>query len=185
MELFEAMKKRASFRRFKDELTSDYEIKIVLEAAYLAPHLAFHDMRLHVITNPELLAEAQMNGERFNQQNNPMYMYKAPVWILVSAIEREEGMPNTPYTADMIKGNLYWTLGSLIQNMQLAATSIGLGSCAMNTTVVALRDNPELARKLGVPEGHMPIGSMVLGYTDIPMKERAVKKELFPTTFIK
>ena len=75
MELFEAMKKRASFRRFKDELPSDDEINIILEAAYLAPHLAFHDMRLHVITNPELLAEAQMNGERFNQQNNPMYMY--------------------------------------------------------------------------------------------------------------
>ena len=185
MELFEAMKKRASFRRFKPEIPSDDEIKIVLDAAYLAPHLDMHDMRLHVITNPELLAEAQENGERFNQMNNPMYMYKAPVWILVSAIEREDNIPNTPYTAEMCRGNMYWTLGSLIQNMQLAATSIGLGSCAMNTTVVALRDNPELARKLGVPEGRMPIGSMVLGYTDIPVKERPIKDNLFPTDFIK
>lgn len=185
MELFEVMKKRASFRRFKPEIPGDDEIGTVLDAAYLAPHLKMHDMRLHVITNPELLAEVQENGERFNQQNNSMYMYGAPVWILVSAIERQEGIPNTPYTADMCRGNLYWTLGSLIQNMQLAATSIGLGSCAINTTVVALRDNPELACKLGVPEGHMPIGSMVLGYTDISVKERTVKKNLFPTDFIK
>lgn len=185
MELFEAMKKRASYRRFKPDMPKEEEIQKVLEAAYLAPHLDMHDMRLHVITSPDLLKKAQENGERLNQMNNPMYMYKAPVWILVSAIERTDNIPNTPYTADMAKGNLYWTLGSLIQNMQLAATSIGLGSCAMNTTVVALRDNPALARELGVPEGHMPIGSMVLGYTDIDMKERPIKPELFPTDFFK
>lgn len=78
MELQEALAKRASLRKFTGEMPTDAEIGAVLDAAYLGPVLAFHDMRISVITNPELLKEAQENGEVFNRMDNPAYMYGRP-----------------------------------------------------------------------------------------------------------
>lgn len=185
MELQEALAKRASLRKFTGEMPTDAEIGAVLDAAYLGPVLAFHDMRISVITNPELLKEAQENGEAFNRMDNPAYMYGAPVWILLSAKRHTENMPNTPYTADMLNANMYWTLGSIIQNMHLKAVELDLAACPMNTTVVALGDNAALRRRLGIPDGHIAAGSIVIGKGTQGYKERPVNPALLPTVFLK
>lgn len=185
MDLKTIMKKRASVRKYTGEAPTEEEIKEILEAAYLGPTFSFHDMHISVITNSELLKEAEENGERFNKMKLPNYMYNAPVWIIFSAKKHTENIPNTPYTADMANGNMYWTMGSIIQNMHLKATELGLAACPMNTTIVALEDVPALREKLGIPRTHTAIGSIVIGKTDYNFKERKINYESLPTIFIK
>ena len=185
MELFEALKRRCSIRRYTGEVPTEQEIQTVLDTALLSPQLPMHDIHISVITNSALLKEAEENTERFCQLGYPTYNYGAACWILISGKHQTEGMPNTNFTGDMIRTNEYWTLGSMIQNMQLAATSIGLGFVAMNMSVVSLRDNPAFAEKLGVPNAYEPLGSLLLGKTEIELKERQVKRESLPITYLK
>ena len=79
-----------------------------------------------------------------------------------NAIQREE---ENPQSARMNE-NLYWNVGSIIENMELQATALGLASCGINTTVVAMRDKPDVRKALGIPE-------------------RTVKPELIPVSYIR
>ncbi len=79
-----------------------------------------------------------------------------------NAIQREEENPQ----AARMNENLYWNVGSIIENMELQATALGLASCGINTTVVAMRDKPDVRKALGIPE-------------------RTVKPELIPVSYIR
>jgi nitroreductase len=66
-----------------------------------------------------------------------------------------------------------------IENMFLAAHSLGIGSCWINQLGTTC-DDPEVRAfitSLGVPENHKVYGCVALGYADskIPMKEKKVK----------
>ena len=77
------------------------------------------------------------------------YLYGAPVWIVMSGKKYREGDPCAPLhiesmdanMAQRINENLFWMIGSIIENMCLAATNRGLANCAINTTVVSLLGN--------------------------------------------
>lgn len=185
MDLTTTMKKRRSIREYTGELPTEEEINKILEAAYLAPTFGFHNMQMSVITKPELLKEAEENAEKFLKTKATSYMYNAPVWIIISAKKHTQNIPNTPYTAEMVNGNMYWTLGSILQNMHLKATELGLAACPMNTTIVSLETAPELREKLSLPSTHTAIGSIVIGKTNYNFKERKVNPKVLPTVFIK
>ena len=54
------------------------------------------------------------------------YMYNAPVWIIFSAkLHDENETPNY----ELMNVNLLWNVGSIIENMELRATDLGLASC--------------------------------------------------------
>ena len=66
-----------------------------------------------------------------------------------------------------------------IENMFLAAQSLGIGSCWINQLGTTC-DDPEVREfitALGVPANHKVYGCVALGYPDskIPMKEKKVK----------
>ena len=68
---------------------------------------------------------------------------------------------------------------SAIENMFLAAQSLGIGSCWINQLGTTC-DDPEVREfitALGVPANHKVYGCVALGYPDskIPMKEKKVK----------
>lgn len=50
-----------------------------------------------------------------------------------------------------------------MQNMMLAAQSLGVGSCWLGFVGFSFKDT-ELMRKLGVPEGYTPQEAAVFGY---------------------
>ena len=54
--------------------------------------------------------------------------------------------------------------GIVIENMVLAATDMGIDSCIMGAPVAALAENNELSRKIGIPEGFIPVLGAVFGY---------------------
>ena len=66
-----------------------------------------------------------------------------------------------------------------IENMFLAAQSLGIGSCWINQLGTTCDDSEvrEFITSLGVPENHKVYGCVALGYVDpeTPMKEKKVK----------
>ena len=110
------------------------------------------------------------------------YMYNAPVWIILSAkLHDENETPNY----ELMNVNLLWNVGSIIENMELQATDLGLASCGINTTVVATRGRPDVRKALGIPEGYTALASVIIGYTDVEIPERKVKPEFIPVSYVK
>ena len=192
MELLEAMQKRKSVREFNGQMPAKEEIEAVLEAAYLAPALfTTKDAHISVVTDKELLREldaaaVKKFGKSLESMGVKNTLYDAPVYILFSGRLVEELPQGWEFLRlENIHRNVYWAMGSIMQNMQLRATSLGLSSCLVNTVVVTLFDEPELAKKAGIPEGYSPLCSIVLGKSDkISDELRKPKNEHYKVSYI-
>lgn len=192
MQLLEAMQKRKSVRKFNGETPTKEQIEAVLEAGYLAPALfTTKDAHISVITDKQLLrdldaAACKKFGSVLDNMGVKNTLYGAPVYILFSgklATELPQGWEFL--RLENIHRNVYWAMGSVMQNMQLRATELGLASCLINTVVVTLFDEPELAKRAGIPEGYSPLCSIVLGRSDEKLDEvRNAQKEHYKISYI-
>ncbi len=108
-------------------------------------------------------------------------MYNAPVWIILSGTMHDESTPMGKLAND----NLFWNVGSIIENMELQAAALGLASCGINTTVVAMRNRPDVRKTLGIPEGYDALASVIIGYPETEIHERKVKPEFIPVSYVK
>lgn len=115
-------------------------------------------------------------------------MYDAPVWIIFNGVKYNENS-NIPFKIDnaiqRINENLFWTIGSIIENMELKAVELGLATCGINTTVVSMANHLEYRAKLGIPEGYDALASLVVGHTDLKLNERQVNPALIPVNYVK
>ena len=53
---------------------------------------------------------------------------------------------------------------TIMENMILAATDMGLGSVFLLAICAALAQNPDIMKQLQIPEGFVPTAAMALGY---------------------
>lgn len=65
-------------------------------------------------------------------------------------------------------------VAAVIQNMSLAAVDQGVGSCYIYGATRALAQDAGLLAQLDLPEGLVPLGSIVLGKTDEKYEPRRV-----------
>ncbi|MBQ6656895.1 MAG: nitroreductase family protein [Ottowia sp.] len=191
MELLEAMQKRKCVRQFNGEIPGKDEIEAILEAACLAPAVfTTKGVHISVITDKKLLgdldaAAVRKFGKTLESMGVTNTLYDAPVYILFSGRLVEELPPGYEFLKpENMHRNVYWAMGSVLQNMQLRATSLGVSSCLVNTVVVTLFDEPELAKRAGIPQGYSPLCSMVLGKSDFKYERRAPKKEHYQISYI-
>ncbi|MGZ7096057.1 MAG: nitroreductase family protein, partial [Methanobacterium sp.] len=117
MDVFEAISKRRSIRKYKNTSVEDEKIEMILEAARIAPSAANRqEWKFIVVKNKETrekLVEAA-NGQKFVEE--------APVTIVACSTESERVMPcgQYAYTVD---------LSIAVSFMILEATEQGLGTC--------------------------------------------------------
>lgn len=152
MDVFEAMEKRHSVRSFDSSReVPDELVEEVLRCACLAPSAGnVQPWRFLVVRDrgiKEALAAAAL-GQRFVAQ--------APVVIVVCAdLEAHAGS----YGKRGVELYAVQDTAAAVQNMLLAATALGLGTC----WVGAFHEN-EAARALGLP-GHLrPLALVPMGY---------------------
>lgn len=164
-ETLKIIKQRRSIRSFKNEQVKDEELKAVLEAGLYAPFAWDQSRHFSVVQNRELLdrlnlaakeAAKQMDMEHLRElgNNNEFNcLYGAPALIIVS---KNEQVP-IPLEADC---------AAAIQNMLIAAESIGLGSCWIFFAMLAFNSHQgsDLRKELKIPEGYTPYYSVLLGY---------------------
>ena len=188
MDFERVLTKRVSTRRYNDQVPSDEMIQKVLDAALLAPIVRWHKLHLSVVTSRDAINLAEDAAEKiFGTPDAPVkmpkpYLYNAPVWIILAGKIYDEG--ENPQ-AKLMNDNLFWNVGSIIENMELQATALGLASCGINTTVVAMRNRPDVKKAVGLPEGYDALASVVIGYSDAMQPDRKVKPELIPVSYVR
>ena len=167
MELKQAVFTRCSCRSYTEEGVSEAHLNAVLAAANAAPvgMGAYHTVHLTVIRSKEFLSELSAATREFmKREGDPIY--GAPLLILVSA---KPGMPPTIE---------FQNTGTVMENMMLTATDLGLGSVYLMGAVAALKTRPELVGQLNLPEGFVPVAAVALGHPAQPAVLREAQQKI-------
>ncbi len=149
--LIEAIGQRRSVRNFKPDLIPEFIIQNILNCGLLAPSAGnLQPWQLWVVKSPHLkaaLAEAACD-QKFVEQ--------APVVIVVMA---EPERSKTRYGRRGAKLYCLQDTAALIQNMLLAATAHGVGSCW-----VGAFEEKAVSKVLGLSEKLRPVALLPMGY---------------------
>ena len=148
MELFEAIEKRFSNRKFLDKQISNSDLNKIVKAGMQAPvgRGKYEDMHITVIQNNILLDEISNLTDR-------SVFYNAPTLVIISARDDGHGLDKE-------------NSACVAMNMLLAATALGLGSIYLNLVIGLIKENKNILKKLSLPEGFVPIVGIGLGYAD-------------------
>lgn len=188
MDLIQVIANRRSVRKFKDEPVPEEALSQILEAGRWAPSAGnSQPWRFIVVTDADVKrkiadvstefskrAWAEFSPERARYLAakggswDKSYMEKIPVLIVVCYRNvdrvREELLLGSAWAA--------------VENMLLAATAAGLGSCIY--TFYNVEEENRLKELLGVPEGYRVAAMIQLGYSaiDPPLPSRKLLKEI-------
>lgn len=154
--MFETIYKRKSIRRYTGEKVSDEQLAEIIKAGKAAAvgRGNYKNVLFTVISNREMIDQLEeIEAEIYGKEVHPFF--HAPQLILISVKPIAEEPDNTEFAS----------VGCIAQNMQLAATELGVGSCmvwgAIRRTVT-----PEMLERFEVPAGYFPCGSVILGKTN-------------------
>jgi len=153
MDVLDAIKGRRSIRAFKRRDVSAEVVEKLIDAARWAPSAGnIQPWEFIVVRKPEIkrrLAEAALDQ---------LFIEEAPVVIVVCADE------NASLQWYGIRGKTLYCIqdtAAAIQNINLAAYSLGLGTC----WVGAFREE-EAREILKTPHGIRPVAIIPIGYSD-------------------
>ena len=126
---------------------------------------AYGTVHLTVIRSKEFIAALSAATREFmKREGDPIY--GAPVLVLVS------GKPGMPPTIE------FQNTGTIMENMMLTATDLGLGSVYLMGAVAALKTKSELVAQLNLPEGFVPVAATALGYPTQPALLREAQQKI-------
>ncbi|MEI6692455.1 MAG: nitroreductase family protein [Chlorobium sp.] len=179
-ETIQSILKRRSIRAYQPGQIDEKDLQEILNAGQYAP-TAMGEQPWHftVIQNPDLLSRLQeickqgfLNSDNealreIAKRDGFLVFYQAPTLIIVSGHK----IAITPLQDSVLA----------MENMLLAATSLGIGSCWVHSpiTVYASPEGPETLKSIGLdfPEGHVPYAAAVFGYSSLPVPEAAPRKQ--------
>lgn len=144
--MLEAIKRRSSARAYSPETLTEEELETILAAGLMAP-TAMNRQEIHFSVvkgdNP-ILDELDEEKQRLRGQEKQLhnFYYEAPIIILLSA-EDDFGWNKVD-------------AGIAVQNMALAAESLGLGTVILGCIYDALHGERQqyFAEKLQIPQGY-------------------------------
>lgn len=163
MEVMEAIKRRESYRSFKEEPISDEELKKLLYAAERAPRIG--SVEIIVLQDKEKIAalsdatkEAMIASGGWNRMraSTPDYnpLYKAPTVIMFV------GYSSEPFISE--------TVGLAAGMMVMAATDMGLGSITVSSIRRGFNGpkGSELKKSMEMGQNKDLILAVCVGYKD-------------------
>lgn len=177
MNTLETIYSRKSIRNFNGEKISETELNEILKSAYAAPigRAMYDTLSLTVIENKEILAQWEKTMANTVGDPNMHPFYGAPTVILVSSVVGMGAISNVNYS----------NAATIIQNMALAATELGIGACHIWGAVGVLNTNSELKAALMVPENMSPCCAIALGKINEKYEIRDIPKNRIKTEYVK
>ena len=184
MEFETVLRNRRSVRAFQSTPLTAAQIEALLEAARLAPvgSALYRDLHITVVRDQQkLLRLCEAAWKRFSSRevvkeiageadtdldaatNRPNLFYGAPAVFFLS------------HRRQMLQPGIEWAnVSAVAQQMHLAATALGLGSCFMWGALESMRLFPELDHTalLELPEDFQPLLGLAVGYPADEPKER-------------
>ena len=169
---------RRSIRSYESKPVERDKIDLILQCGQFAPSgMNRQPWHFTVVTNRKLLdkisnenrkvlLQSQDEGARTRAMDPNFDSFRgAPVAIIVSG--------------DQTGRNTMADCANAVENMALAATSLGLGSCYIASFKIAM-EQPEgafLLEELKIPEGYFPMFALALGYGNEVLGPRQPRKE--------
>ena len=178
-DVLKALRERRSVRKFLPAPLPEDDLKRIVEAGLWAPSARNgQPWHLTVISGPERIEAVtrELKAAVARMPENPYkafvgasgytVSYHAPAFVIVSADPQGTSMA----AADC---------ACVLQNMFLAAHSLGIGSCWINQLGSACADKGFRAfiTGLGVPDGNHIYGCAALGYPDGALPSAPARKE--------
>ncbi len=162
MEIFDAILKRRSIRKYKDTNVPEEIVEKILKAGMAAPSAHNEQPWQFVIVDDKKTLEKSSKISPYSGMAKD-----APLAILVCG------------DMDFLKTEGFWPqdLGAAVENMLLAVTGFGLGAV---WTGIYPRDELVAGYKklLDLPENVIPFALVVMGYPDIEIdRQDRFKKE--------
>ena len=145
MDIFDAIKNRRSIRRFEDKPVPEELIRKIIEAGQWAPSACNRQAWKFIVV------ESEEVKERLLKETTAYFVGKAPLLIFVLYSNRTD---NIEYKDHLLSAAM------AIQNMQLAAYSLGLGSCCVNNLPIKSR----LRKILNIPRHYDPVALLCMGF---------------------
>lgn len=172
METFDTILCRKSTRAYPAEQISEEKLNKVILAANASPAQkgAYDNYHLTIVQKPEVFEklEAFTDGHPY---------YGAPTAIIISAGQDENGELDDE---DVL------TIGTIEENMALAATDQGLGFAYITGAIInGLMGKQDLIDSLGIPENFIPRMGIVLGNLEDGYEKRDVPMDRIKQNFIK
>lgn len=158
MNVFEAVSKRRSIRKYKDTEVEDEKLQNILEVARIAPSAANRQEWKFIIVKDKETREKLVEAA-----NGQTFVAEAPVTIVACSTESERVMPcgQYAYTVD---------LSIAVSFMILEATELGLGTCWLGAY-----DEEKVRNILQIPERIRVPAMFTLGYADESPHQRPRK----------
>ncbi|MCT4509939.1 MAG: nitroreductase family protein [Tepidibacter sp.] len=182
-DIIKNIKERRSIRKFKEEQIKEEEIQTIIEAGIYAPS-AHNQQPWHftVIQNKNIISEMNEESKKAMKNHSDEWIaklgnnekfdihYNAPTVILVSG-KKDCYSPIVDVSA-------------AIQNMLLAADSIGVGSCWVGLSKFGLIEEDKV-KQFNIPDGYEPYYTVALGYKALDKKQNAPKRNEDVVNYIK
>lgn len=172
MEFTTILDTRKSIRSFTGENISEKSLKNILHAANVSPvgMGKYDSIHLTVIQDKNILAEIEKTTANVFKVENRSFLYNAPELIIVSTSATD----NVGYSNAAI----------IAHDMVLAAVNENVGACHIWGCMIALSTNPELMKKLSLPEGFTPTCAVALGKTEDTYTKREIPEERININYI-
>ena len=165
-ETMQTLLARRSIRRYKPEQIREEELDQILQAGLYAPSGKNRQSTiLVVVQNPDTLARmSAMNAAVLGKPGTDPF-FGAPTCVVVLA---EAGSSNAVKDGSVV-----------LENMMIAARSLGIGSCWVNRAQEVLEKEAGLAmlQEWGLNGEYVGVGNCVLGYPDGPQPAPLPRKE--------
>ncbi len=158
MDLFEAITRRRSFRKYTDEPVKDEELERCLDAARWAPSWANTQCTRFVVVKDKD-TRAKIAGLLSEKNPARHAVEDAPLVVVFAARLGESGFIKGERTDD--KEWYMFDAGLSMQNFCLAAHALGLG-----TVIVGLMDYKGIENLLGLDENFQVVALTPLGRPD-------------------
>lgn len=157
MDLLEAIKNRRSVRTFEDRPVPEELINKIVEAGQWAPSACNRQAWKFIVVDSNDIKKKLL------RETTAYFVGKAPLLIFTVYSNRTD---NLEYKDHLLSGAM------AVQNMQLAAYSLGLGTCCVNNLPV----KSKLRKILNIPRSYDPVALLCLGYPKAvpkPLKRKA------------
>lgn len=147
--MLETIFKRRTIRKYQLQDVSDNDIKTLLEAAMAAPSARNKQpWEFYVIKNKEIQDQIKAYS--------PAYNYNSPLLILVCGNKNR-------FNTDKINDFYIQDCSAAIQNLLLAACSLGLGTCWCGVNPIEERMDM-VKNVLNLNDDIFPVGLIHVGY---------------------
>ena len=164
-EVIKAIKERRSVKSYKPDAVPAELLDAVLEAGTYAPTGRNMQAPIIVAVTDKATRDrlSKLNAEVMGMDGDPFYGAPAVLVVL----------------ADRSRSTYLYDGSLVMENLMLAAHSLGLGSCWIHRAkeVFDSAEGKALLASLGIEGDYEGIGNCIIGYTDTPPVERKPRKE--------